>query len=331
MRRSPLTHVLAVLIALVASVCSLVLFGTGGTGVWQAFVRFDFGGMGLPIALQVGGCLLLLVVILTGIRSSAGLLAVGFFSILGLLLTSIPHLLGILVGDFRLPMQTYEIALSGLLSIGFGILGASGIAAAIARRTRSASQLGARVAVHVATPLLLLGGITAIIWGLNVFTLYFQNSFGGGTPVTAGLAQLVGLLMVAAGTVLAARAPMSLLLPAATIAVVTILLFIPGRMPWFLSRTPASISFLVLAGGATAFVLVCTAVMLAIIRRRALQGPQERSDVGAVPNPYAQHTQFASSSQTPNPHPGTQQGWQSDPSSHHAQPDEHLPPTHHSR
>ena len=341
MRRSPLARILSVVIALPAAVGALVLLSMGGTRMWRAFQMFDFSLTGLlpGLALQTAGIALLLAAVITAIWSSVGLLTLGILSLFGVVSVIIPAVaLGVLRSGV-LPLEAYEVVVSGILQLTFTVLVAAGTAAALARRAKRRTHGAVHALALIGSPVLILVGIALAIAGLRAFQVAIMQSFGTAVDPMAAVLHLLGVVMIIAGVILARWSPMSLLLPAALIGGLSIYVLLPMPLPEFLGANPYIYSFLLMAGGATAAVLIAASIMLAIVRGRALRGADSNDTATRVPHPYAQQQAqpYAGYDQLQHGHqqPYGQQAYgqpvgydQQQPTSHEPQSTGDQPPTH---
>ena len=291
MRRSPLVHVVALVITLPVSVVALVLLTMGSYRVWQSFQRFDLslGALVPGLALQAGGIALLIAVLLTGIWSSAGLLSIGVLSLFGVLSAVLPALaLGLLRGSI-LPLQILDTLTSGILQVTFTVLFGAGLAARLARRAKRRTHGGMHALALIGSLVLIVGGIWLTVAGLESLRIALIQSLGANSsPVTAVL-HLLGVVLIAVGVILARWSPLALLLPGLIVAGLSIFALAPGFLTGSIVSNPHSFVFLIMAGGATASVLIASSMMLTIVRRRAAyeSGTTNATDAG-VQNPYAQ-------------------------------------------
>lgn len=307
MRRSTLpARLTTIVIAVIATPVGVTLLTMGGT-VWLfAASRFPTAGMADPSELvgpsllQAAGILLLVGVVATGVWSSAGLIAAGVLAL-------VPVAFGIAPG---LLMEVYK-ALPGegtrqvLDSVTYGAplfllpaLGAMGVALALLRRRRREAGAGLSVAGLLGSPVLLLVGAVTLAWGHGAGMLQALQQFDFTVDPLAVVAVIGGVVLIAAGILMARWSAFALLLPALFLLVLSALVAVPGSARWFylpsspeLSRSGPALLLLGIGVAAALMYLAFTVTLLIVRRRtRALPGteadaPQRPFEVGYIARP----------------------------------------------
>jgi len=221
-------RIITALIGVVVTPIALGLLSSGGLIWYQTFTRYGgFDGTLLvgPTALQIAGIALLVVVVLTGLWSSAGLLAAGALSVIALVFALFPS---ITVSAYQLPVPREWIdgAYYGLPTALLPVLGGMGLALWFARHRPSRSA-----ALHVigffATPVLLLAGAWLVILSIARFLTSMQRFELSPAPDALGLL-LGGIVLLLAGLFFTRWSPFALLLPALFLIIITPLLVTPG-------------------------------------------------------------------------------------------------------
>lgn len=309
MRRSSSTaRLITSVIALVLTPIALILLSTAGVTMNRTF--FEFGASGDlsrligPLLLQALGLALLILVVLTGVWSSAGLIVVGAFSLLPLIVAVFPITLSWL---YRIaPRDWGDGLVYGIPLVVLAALGAMGLVLALVRRDPrpKGGALGA-IGLIVA-PLLLAAGAWAIIWGIADGALFALQRFDFDLRPGAAFAVFAGTLLVVAGITVTRWSPFALILPAVVLLVSSIVLV---AAPEFASRMlfllPRGLNIVVpsvlLYGGGAAAALIYLAFTAVLLRVRA----QARLTAGTPDQPSPQHpeAQYPPAPYPPAPYP----------------------------
>ncbi|MDF2561582.1 MAG: hypothetical protein K0R99_3028 [Microbacterium sp.] len=291
-------QLITVIIAVVVAPFGAGLIATGGSS-WvfaygqYAMAEFDLDRLGGPILLQAVGILLLLLVTMTGIWSSAGLIAVGVLAIVPLVISLFPVLL---LETYRLaagilPVEWLDGLAYGLPLILLLLLGTMGLVLAMVRRRPEATGAALSVGGLVVAPVLLLAGVLLLSWGLdrtrNVALQQYRFDFV--PEAAAGI--LIGTLAIIAGVFVTRWSRFALVLPALALLVVSALVFAPRVFLSALSVLPMEgsrpLSRLILVGGGTAAAILYLGFTAVLTRVRA-QAAMTRSVVTPYP-PSAQY------------------------------------------
>lgn len=296
MHRSTLTaRLITSVIALVLTPIALILLSVGGQTMVLTF--FAYGGVGDvtsligPLLLQILGLALLILVVLTGIWSSAGLIAIGIFTIVPLIVGVFPVTLSWLYGIA--PQQWVDGLVYGVPLVVLAALGAMGLVLTLVRRDPRPKGAALGVIGLVVTPLLLAAGAWAITWGIAEGTLSALQRFQFDVRLGPAFAVVIGTLLVIAGITVTRWSRFALVLPALVLVVGSILLVVArdAVMPalFQLPRGMSTLapSLLLYGGGAAAglIYLTFTAVLLRIGARSRSAGPVPGQQPPAAPYP----------------------------------------------
>lgn len=246
-------------------------------GALDQLLSYLFSADGLPTLLAlVGGLLLLVSVVATGLASSAGLLSVGVLTLLPLSQFVWPQLPMLLYE--RLPMLLQE-AVFGLIAQGvplllFPVMGGLGLALVIARR-RPRPPLAVSLPGVVLLPLLMLAGTLLAMNGFAVASTAYARTFGmEGAPPIALITGVIGVVLLWLSCAATGFSPYAQILPALVILAATAALLVPGLLMMLPSMFYGQIggttmSVLVMgAGPALGLVLLAhTAVQFAVSSR----------------------------------------------------------------
>ncbi|WAA66671.1 hypothetical protein [Microbacterium oxydans] len=319
MRRSILpARLITILIAVVVTPFAVGLIATGGstwvfTYAQYAMAEVDTFRFAMPIVLQVVGVLLLLLVVLTGIWSSAGLIAVGVLALFPLACALFPPLVleTFRLGPGVLPREWVEGLAYGLPLFLLPVLGTMGVVLAIVRRRPARPGPGPVIVGAIAAPVLLLTGALLASWGLGHGRLIAYQQDGGGLIPEAAVGVLLGTLLIVAGILATRWSAFALLLPALAALVASVLVFVPTVFLRLFSALPMqgthTLLTLVLlgAGTATALIYVTFTFVLVRVRRQASSPAVGAGHMppSAYPAPSAAAPQPYPFSQ-PQPHPG---------------------------
>ena len=313
MRRSSLiARLITSVIALVLTPIALILLSLGGQTLNLTLFAYGFDGdvtqlIG-PLLLQALGLALLILVVLTGIWSSAGLIVVGAFSIFPLLVAIFPVTLSWL---YRIaPREWGDGLVYGVPLVVLAALGAMGLVLALARRDPRSKGTALGVIGIIAAPLLLAAGAWAITWGIAEGALFALQRFQFDLRPGAALAVFAGTLLVLAGIVVTRWSPFALILPALVLLVAsTLLVAAPYTVFPMLFQLPRGLttvvpSLLLYGGGAAAGLLYLTFTAV-LLRVRA----QSRSaGTGAIgpDDSAATHDQYPGTNYPPAQYPQAQ-------------------------
>lgn len=318
MRRSTMpARLITILIAVVVTPFAVGLIATGGrtwvfTYAQYAMAEVDTVLFVMPLLLQAVGILLLLLVVLTGIWSSAGLIAVGVLALFPLACALFPALVleTFRLGPGLLPREWVEGLAYGLPLILLPVLGAMGVVLAIVRRRPARPGPGPATVGAIVAPVLLLTGALLASWGIGHGRLMTYQQEGGGLLPEAAVGVLIGTLLIVAGILATRWSAFALLLPALATLVASVLVFVPTVFLRLFSALPMegtqTLLTLVLLGGGTAAALIYVTFTFVLVRVRQAASPAgvaEHMPPTAYPAPSAAAPQPYPFSQ-PQPHPG---------------------------
>lgn len=268
-------RIITALIGLIVTPIALGLLSTGGWGWYAAvgsFDGFDLSALAGPTALQAIAIALLVGLVLTGLWSSAGLLAAGILSIVPIAFALFPSLL-MSVYQLRLPLPrewidglSYGVPLAIL-----PVLGGMGLALWSARH-RPARSGPLQAIGLIASPLLLLGGGWMLTLAAARAVQALQR-FELGVAVDAAAYAVGGAVLIVAGLFLTKWSPFALLLPALVLIVITPLTIMRGSAFFgfviTLDRdTATGLTVLVTLGAAVAAALIYLAFTLVMVLTR---------------------------------------------------------------
>lgn len=236
-----LTRVLTVLYALIVVPLATGLVMYGGIP-WQRFVmtmgadvggllQFLFSPSGMPALLtMVGGLLLLVSVVATGLASSAGLLSVSLLSVFPLSLSVFPQLTATL---FEMLPDSLRFASMGLFSQGvplvlYPVLGGLGLALVIARR-RPRPPLAVSLSGMVVLPVVMLVATWLLMYGYGTVLRSYAVTFGAEPiPLPSALAIVVGMVLLWLAVGATGGSPYALVLPALVLLAFSAAFLLPG-------------------------------------------------------------------------------------------------------
>lgn len=282
-----LARVLTVLYALVVTPLAVGLVMYGGQP-WQQFMLtrgadgpglIDFlsspNGASTLIAL-VGGLLLLVSVVATGLASAAGLLSVSVLCVFPLSLSVVPQLMTWLYENMPAVLRAIGPGLygQGLPLVLYPVMGGLGLALVIARR-RPRSHPAISLPGLVLVPVMMLIGAWLIMYGYAVVLRTFNITFGTeAVPAPAMLALVVGMVVLWLSVGAAGASPYALVLPALVLLALSAGFLMPGffsMLPGVMFSPTGSTALAVLAlgaGPAVGIVLLAhTAVQFAVSSR----------------------------------------------------------------
>ncbi len=288
----PIARLLTVVYALVVTPVATTLVVYGAMP-WHQHVlmrnvpldqllEYLFSSIGLPSFLALlGGLLLLVSVVATGLASSAGLLSVSVLALfpLGLLAwPQLPVLVHEWLPDF-LFQAVFVMPAQGVPLLLFPVMGGLGLALAIARRRpRPPVALSAIGAVLV--PVIMLAGTLLAMHAVVVASTSYMTTLGAeGVPVSAMLTAVLGAVLLWLCGAATGASPYAQILSALVTLAATAALFLPGVLMMLpsvaYSRVGGTTMSVLAMGGGAALGLVLlahTAVQFAVssrARRRA--------------------------------------------------------------
>lgn len=279
MRRSSVpARLITIVIALVLAPIGAGVLTTGGRAwmlsVFQyARTDIDLAQLGGPILLQALGILLLVIVVLTGVWSSAGLLAVGALALIPLVFAVFPAALMGVTRVVQLPVEVIDTFIYGVPLLVFAVLGTMGLVIALVRRRPEPKGAALGVVGIVLAPILLAGGAWLLAWGLGRGTLMSFQRFQFDLQPDAAAAVVVGVALVVAGVGVTRWSPYALVLPAVALLVMGVLTVLPGGLMSAFLGLPRELSTmlpaLLLLGAGTASALLYLAFTAVLLRVRA--------------------------------------------------------------
>lgn len=270
---------------------ALVALSTGGMPWMMAVHR----GMPLQVAvaealpLSLGwvalGVVLLVVVGLLGIWSSAGLLASGVFAVAFTMAIFVPSLAEHLT-RFLTGILPGRLGMDGIHGLNYGAasavtlpLPAMGAALALTRRRPVRSLLLAVVGT-VLSPVLVLAGMMLMVGGVAAgFSAQVQAGFAT-LQFSPGTVVLIGAVLIVLGVAVAAVAPYALLAPALFAILLTVLFLTPlpfefagpgriGGLPRLDAASTLQGMLVTGAGPGLAALFLAFTVAVAVARRRS--------------------------------------------------------------
>jgi hypothetical protein len=316
-RSSTLARIITVIIAVVLAPLGVGLL-TGGGRVWMYTVfqyarEIDLGTLAGPTALQALGILLLVAVVITGIWSSAGLIAVGVLSLAPVIFAMFPVVFVAFQRAIRMPLEWTDGFVYGVPLVILPVLGTMGVVLAMVRRRPEPKGAALGLVGGVLSPVLLSAGVLLTVWGLSTGMQYaYQLADWTVQPVTV-LAVLGGVILIVAGVGVTRWSSFALLLPALFLLVINALVLLPDVLFPVLFQLPREITSalppLVIfgTGTATAILYLSYTLVLLRVRSRAQQAPASSI---ATPQ-YGQHPLSAHPTSPPSPaqyFPGTGAG-----------------------
>lgn len=235
-RSSVVARLVSAVFALVATPIAVVALSLGGAP-WLMLARmalpFQLAAAPWPSLLWVAlGMVLLLLVALSGLWSSAGLLAAGLWTVASLVSVMLPALSLALfrAASAVLPQQwaveaTYGTAFGthALITLPLPVLG---LVLVLSRR-RPAKNLLLALGGTVLAPMVLAAGLVLMIAGIASGLVSSLQMFDLAPTALPALALLLGVLLEVLGLSMTRWAPYALLLPALAMAVATVLLLTP--------------------------------------------------------------------------------------------------------
>lgn len=299
---STLARVLTVVIAVLVTPIATGVLSAGGYPWLIEFSSYGVPGISrliLPALLQLLAIALLVGVVLTGLWSSAGLIAVGALSVVPLVYALFPALL---LETYRLlarvlPREWIDGLSFGIPLAVFPVLGMMGVVLAIVRRRPESTGAGWSVAGLIGAPALLAVGAILLSWGIGRGQLIALQQFRFDFAPDAAAAVIGGLVFVLASIGATRWSSFALVLPALALLLVSLLFVVPATSHVLFSALPiemsraASTLLLIGAGTAVAFLyLAFTAVLLRVRAQSRRWSPATQPDASAAqPYPPAPH------------------------------------------
>ncbi|MBT2495383.1 hypothetical protein J7E45_07170 [Microbacterium sp. ISL-59] len=273
-------RLITVIIAVVVAPFGAGLIATGGSSWVFAYGQYaledvDLGRFAMSFLLQAVGILLLLLVAMTGIWSSAGLIAVGVLALVPLVISLFPALLleAYRLGAGILPVEWLDGLAYGLPLILLPVLGTMGLVLAMVRRRPEATGAGLAIGGLIVAPVLLLAGVLLLSWGLGRTSIVALQQYRFDFVPEAAAAVLIGTLAIIAGVFVTRWSRFALVLPALALLVVSALVFAPRVLLPALSLLPMEgsrpLSRLILVGGGTAAAILYLGFTAVLTRVRA--------------------------------------------------------------
>ncbi|GAA1736154.1 hypothetical protein [Brachybacterium phenoliresistens] len=284
-----LPRILTALIGLVLAPLSLALLADGSR-TWNQYVQTTFYRLGRvpdltePMVLRglgliLIGILLLVILTLTGVWSSAGLLVTAVYALPAVATAAVPALMEAFWS--RSPILPTLV----LDAIGFGlpvallpITAAMGGALALARRRPAAPAITALLGM-IAVPAMLLLGALALVWGYSRGVYQALMTFDFRLDVVAAVCILVGAVLIVLGILVTRWSPYSLVLPGLAVPALSAVVLLPDpAIDGLLSNRAGATVWTFLSGGGGpalgALFLVFT-IVLASVRFRARRAARQ--------------------------------------------------------
>lgn len=282
-RSSAPARILTVIIAVVLAPLGVGLLAGGGR-VWMYTVfqyarEVDYTQLAGPTALQVLGILVLVAVVLTGIWSSAGLIAVGVLSLAPLIFAMFPASLIASQRAIRLPLEWTDGIIYGVPLLLFPVLGTMGVVLAIVRRRPEPKGPALGLLGGILSPVLLAFGAGLLAWGIGTGMLYAYQRFEMTVQPVAVGSVLGGVVLVVVGVGATRWSPFALVLPALVLLIVNALVLLPDVLFPAIFQLPREISgtlpaiLLFGTGTAAAFLYLSYTFVLLRVRSRARLAP----------------------------------------------------------
>lgn len=282
-RSSALARIITVIVAVVLAPLGTGLLAGGGR-VWMSTVfqyarEVDYTQLAGPTALQALGILLLVVVVVTGIWSSAGLIAVGILALAPVIFAMFPAAFIAVQRAVRIPLEWTDGIVYGVPLVLFPVLGTMGVVLALVRRRPEPRGAAFGLVGGILSPVVLAFGAGLLSWGIGAGMLYAYQHFEMSVQPVAVAAVLGGVILVVVGVAVTRWSPFALLLPALALLVVNALVLLPDVLFPAIFRLPREISGTVPAlllfgtGTAAAFLYLSYTFVLLRVRSRAQQAP----------------------------------------------------------
>lgn len=282
-RSSALARIITVVVAVVLAPLGTGLLAGGGR-VWMYTVfqyarEVDYTQLAGPTALQALGLVLLVAVVITGIWSSAGLIAVGVLSLAPVVFAMFPAALIAVQRAISLPLEWTDGIIYGVPLVLFPVLGTMGVVLALVRRRPEPRAAALGIVGIILSPVLLAVGAGLLSWGIGTGMLYAYQRFEMDVQPAAVAAVLGGVLFVVIGVAITRWSPFALLLPALALLIVNALVLLPDVLFPALFSLPREVSgtlpalLLFGTGTATALLYLSYTFVLLRVRARARQTP----------------------------------------------------------
>lgn len=224
-RSSALARIVTTLVTLVAVPVALVALSAGGVPWMTAVMQRMPLEAALPqvLPMSIGwlilGVVLLVVVALLGIWSSAGLLVSGVYAVLFLLAVLVPTVTLELTRAMT-EVLPGRLGLDGSYGLYYGVpalvtivLPVMGVVLARSRR-RPARSLALSVIGTILSPVLMLVGTLVTVGGIAAGLTVQLQRFQLTPQVGPGVAVVIGVVLIVLGVALAGMAPYALIVPA---------------------------------------------------------------------------------------------------------------------
>lgn len=283
-----LARVLTILLALVLLPLSTVALAFGTSRLGQHLMTYNAPPWELPLTaetvtalLAIGvGLLLLALLALSGIASSAGLLAVAVLSVLDVLLALWPGLLLTLTEPLRgqLGLALLQWTSTGIPLLLHLLLGGAGIALAVARR-RPGTPAPVSLLGIIVVPMLMLVGAGLVLVGAYEGMQQALRSLDLAFSPRSAVLVLPGAVLVLLSAAATRWSPWSGVLPVLALLGLTALWLLPVARTAVTAELPGTLFLLastaVLYGGtaAAAVLLGVHTAVLGVVRRRARRRP----------------------------------------------------------
>ena len=212
-------RIITAVIALLLAPIAVGMVATGGAQ-WRFAATAANAGLELSGAIAPGlqlaiGIALLVGIVLTGIWSSAGLLAAGALGLAALLFSSVPALM---MGMYRLlanslPREWLDGLIAGVPLTILPALGGLGLALAALRRRPGPLAIGGTIGGLIGIPLALLAGGVAIAWGAGAVATQVMRFARLDVMPLVALAIVGGTLLIVAALAAVRWSPYALVLP----------------------------------------------------------------------------------------------------------------------
>lgn len=275
---STLARVLTIVIAVIVTpVATGILVASGYSWLieYTSYGVPDISRILVPALLQLLAIALLVGVVLTGLWSSAGLVAVGALSVVPLVYAVFPALL---LETYRLlsrvlPREWIDGLSYGIPLTVFPVLGMMGAVLAIVRRRPEPTGAGWSVGALIGAPALLAVGAILLSWGIGRGQLVALQQFRFDFVPEAAAAVIGGLVFVLTGIGTTRWSSFALVLPALALLLVSLLFVVPATSHVLFSALPIemsrAVSTLLLIGAGTAVAFLYLAFTGTLLRVRA--------------------------------------------------------------
>lgn len=331
-----LPRILTALVGLVLAPLSLALLAVGSR-TWNQYVQTTFYRLDRvpdltePVAMRglgliLIGILLLVILALTGVWSSAGLLVTALYALPAVATAVAPALLETFWS--RSPVPPTAV----LDAIGFGlpiallpVTAAMGGALALARRRPAAPAITALLGM-IAVPVMLLLGALALVWGYSSGVYRALVTFDFRLDPVAAVCTLLGVVLIVLGILVTRWSPYALVLPGLAVPAFSAVVLLPAPVPGIdgllASRAGATVWTFLSGGGGPAIgalFLVFTIVLAGVRLRARRAARQEEFAAPGAPRPLGESASplpptAASRTGTSDPSPSADAGRPAGPS-----------------